>query len=230
MKRKQSDNQWWLYAILFSAFLLLALRYLIALRFLLIPLLALALVGIGVYWLWKYLRDKRREQAYRESVEGMIETRIEQCDEQIAFNKEQIAEISDSITELEERLDDSQDISSRIQEDTRHLIEKFRSELKLRESKLAFFETSKRKLSVILRQHQLARALEEKKEKLRSLQENHYDELASMEELRTDVEMEIMHLDTIENLSQRILQIDSYNDAERLRGELNNMTRSLDEL
>lgn len=230
MEEQNSNHQWWLYALLFGAFLLLSLRFLVVLRFLLVPLLALAALGAGGYWLWKYMRDKRRAKVYRNSVEGIIETRLQHCDVQIAYNQEQIQEITANVRELEDKLKAGSDVAPRIREETENLIQSFQSEMQLRESKLAFFETCKRRLEQMLHQHQLSRALEEKKEKLRSLQENHYEELAEMEELRTNVEMEIMHLDTIENLSQRILQSSSYNDAERLRRELNDMTESLDKM
>lgn len=230
MENQNSNNQWWLYILFFGAFLLLSLRFLVAFRFLLIPLLALTVLVLGGYWLWKYVREKRVKRAYLESVEGMIETRLMQCEHQIEYNRAQVDDIQSSIAELQRKLDSAQDLSPGILQETKELIKSFREELQLRESKLSFFETCRTKLERMLRHHELSKDIETKKEKLRALRESNYDDLAQMEELRANVEMEVLHLDTIENLSRRIVESTTYSDAERLRTELNEMTESLDKL
>ncbi len=230
MKKRDSDTPWWLYALLFGGLLLLSMRFLVALRFLLIPLLAIAAVATLGYLLWKYFHNKRQEKAFRESVEGIIATNQEHCGQQIAYYTAQMEDIEASIQELEEKLNTGTALSAHIIAETKQLISSFQAEWKLQASKRAFFETCSRKLEQLQQQHRLRQELDLKKEQLRSMQERNYDDLASMEELRTNVEMEALQLDTIENLSQRILQSNSYNDAERLRAELNEMTRSLDEL
>ncbi|HMO39200.1 MAG TPA: hypothetical protein PKC76_06270 [Saprospiraceae bacterium] len=230
MKKRDSDTPWWLYALLLGGLLLLSMRFLVALRFLLIPLLAIAAVATLGYLVWKYFHNKRQEKAFRESVEGIIATNQEHCQQQIAYYTAQMEDIEASIRELEDKLNPGPALSAHIIAETQQLISSFQAEWKLQASKRAFFETCSRKLEQLLQQHHLRQELDAKKEKLKSMQERNYDDLASMEELRTNVEMEALQLDTIENLSQRILQSSSYNDAERLRAELNEMTRSLDEL
>ncbi|MDX1943245.1 MAG: hypothetical protein SFU99_21955 [Saprospiraceae bacterium] len=230
MEEQHSKNQWWLYVLLFGGFLLLSMRFLVALRFLFIPLALLGGVGVGAYFLWKYFRDRQKRKIYLESVEGVIAMRLAQCEQQMASNQAQIEDIQNSIAELNKKRNSAQDLSPRILKETENLINSFRAELKLRESKLAFFETCHRKLEQMLRHHELSEELEIKKEQLKSLQEHHYEDLAQMEELKANVEMEVLHLDTIENLSRRIVESTSYNDAERLRAELNEMTESLDRL
>ncbi|MBK7872287.1 MAG: hypothetical protein IPJ74_17240 [Saprospiraceae bacterium] len=230
MEEQHSKNQWWLYVLLFGGFLILSMRFLVALRFLIIPMIAVGGVGVAGYFLWKYFRNQQKRKVYLKSVEGAIATRLAQCEQQIASNQAQIEDIQNSVAELNKKRNSAQDLSPNILKETENLINSFRSELKLRESKLAFFEACHRKLEQMLRHHELTKELEVKKEQLKSLQEHHYEDLAKMEELKANVEMEVLHLDTIENLSRRIVESTSYNDAERLRAELNEMTESLDKI
>lgn len=228
MEEQNKNRQWWLHLLLYGALLLLALRFLVRLRFLLVPLLILMGMGAGGYLLLQHLRSRRRKKAYLHSVEGMIETRLKDCEEQIRHNRAQIENIQSNISELEKKWTAAGVVVPRIQEETTYLINSFGAELKLRESKLAFFETCRHKLEQILQQHRLTLELEAKKEKLKSLQATNYEDLATMEEMKTHVETEILHLDTIENLSRRISESTTYNDAERLLRELNEMNASLE--
>lgn len=228
MEERKSNYQSLLYFLIYAGFLLIALRFAVASRFLFVPLVGSALLAMGVYSAWQYVSRKRQEKIFRNSVEGMIQTRLDECDAQLAYNSREIAEIEDNITELKQKLSGSVDLPIYLQEETEQLIHSFQAQLQLRASKLAFFQTCKSKLQQLLHQHELAKALEAKKEKLRQLQENNLDDIAVMEELKTNVEYDILYLDSIETLARRLQASTSYSDAERLREELDKMTKSLD--
>lgn len=227
MEERKPNYQSLLYIFMYAGFLLIAMRFAVAARFLFLPLVGATLLAVGGYAVWKFFWRKQKEKTFRSSVEGKIQTRLDECNAQIAHNSHEIAEIEDNISELKQKLNASADLPISLQDDTEQLIQSFQAQLQLRASKLAFFQTCKSKLQQLLHQHELAKALEIKKEKLRRLQESNFDDIAAMEELKSNVEYDILYLDSIENLSRRLQASTSYSDAERIREELDKMTKSL---
>ncbi|MCB0583635.1 MAG: hypothetical protein KDD10_30425, partial [Phaeodactylibacter sp.] len=98
---------------------------------------------------------------------------------------------------------------------------------KLRQSKISFFETALHKLEVLQHNRLLTQSISDKELELKRLKEGHYEDLANMEELRSDVEMETLYLDTIDELSLKLNSSTSLENAESLRKELEEMTREL---
>lgn len=230
MEDQKSNFQSILYSLFFAGFFMLATRYAVASRYLLLVLLALSALSLVVYYYWNHRKQSRGHQPRypRGSVEATIQTRLYECDIQIEQNTQEIAEIEESMVELEQKLRVTKELPLHLKDDTEQLIESFRSQLKLRQSKLAFFETCKTKLEQLLHQHDLTQTLEAKKKKLKRLQENNYQDLAKIEEMRSHVEYDTLYLDTIENLSHKLKNSNTYTDVERLRAELDEMTQSLD--
>lgn len=228
MEERKSNYQSFLYFLLYTGFLLLALRFAVAIRVLFLPLAGAVLLALGGYAGFKYFWKKQQEKKFRGSVEGMIQTRLDECDAQIDYNSREIAEIEENITELKQKLNVGMELPLRLREETEELIQSFQAQLQLRASKLAFFQTCKTKLQHLLHQHELTKTLESKKEKLRQMQESNFEEIATIEELKSNVEYDILYLDSIETLSRRLQASTNYSDAERLREELDQMTKSLD--
>ena len=100
----------------------------------------------------------------------------------------------------------------------------------LRKTKIVFYQTSKQKLESLLANHLLADKLVDKQRVLQELQENQYEELASMESLKTNLEHEVVYLRTIDQLSLRMLKSQSLQEAESLRLELIEVTNELKNL
>jgi hypothetical protein len=76
----------------------------------------------------------------------------------------------------------------------------------------------------------MAKKLEEKQKKLQELQENQYEELASMESLKASLEREVMYLQQIDQLSYRMLNSQNLQEAEALKAELVAVTDELRKL
>jgi len=186
-------------------------------------------IGAGAFFLWSFLQKRRREKARRTTVEGMSEERIEFCREQIRKNEEEAEQIRKSIRELKTQASPGEGLALKAREDAIRLIRAFESELKLRQSKISFFETALLKLEALQRNRRLSRSISDKELELKRLKEGHYEDLASMEELRSDVEMETLYLDTIDQLSMRLNSSTSLENVESLREELEEMTRELGE-
>lgn len=229
MENDRQSNRIPVWIIVAAALLLLFLFRFPPLRFLIMITLAIGGLLLGVYALWQYIYRQRAAKAYRATEEGIVAGRIEYCEEQIERNKQELKEILQNIEELKQEIS-KPDISPRNRQESERLIKAFSSEADLRRQKISFFELAIGKLRRLLHNHQLTRSIAEKRERLELLKENHYEDLASLEELKTELEMSATYLDTIETLSLRMLESTDYDDAKRLKVELEEMTRDLDSL
>ncbi len=218
-----------IYGLIGVFLLAFMLRFMIAFRFVLFAVLIVAGVPAGIYFLLKYLRNRKIEKEYRASTEGRIASRLDECRVLLQENRDEIKDIRSNIKELEaEQKKYDQKMATRNWKDLQELIGGFKAELELRNSKALFFQRCIQKLDQMLDNHRLSKALEEKKNKLQSLQDEHFEELAKLEELKSDVEMDVFYLDTIESLSQRMLASSTVDDALQLKKELEEMTRELE--
>jgi len=176
--------------------------------------------------LWQRLRETRR----RDTTESRIQDHLDNCRVLLEKNREEMGEINQSIRDLQSRMNQSADLPLRQRREAEEVLVGYRRELKLRKAKSSFYERCIIKLESLLNNQQLGFELEQKKKRLKELQEGHYEELADMEAMKSELEMEKHYLDTIESLSLKMLTSTTVDDAESLRLELEAMTRELDEL
>lgn len=223
MSKQGNDGQKWIFILLG----ILVLLFLSRILFRLVWLLLLIGVGVGLYFGIMALVKRYRNKQFQKTTEGQILQRIQYCQEQIEKNKAEMTDIQASIADLETKLTSDPELVPQNRDETKRLLNAFKAELKLRATKQSFFETSALKLEQILKNYGYSKELDAQKEKLRKLQENHYEELAQMEELKSSVEMDVLYLDTIERLSERIMESTTHTDAEQVRQELETMTRNL---
>jgi len=228
MENERQSNWWQVLIILAVVFFFLVMRF-PPLRFLFMIILAISGVLFGVYALWRYISQRQEEMAFSRTEEGMVAARIEYCEEQIEKNKEELSDINRSIGELKHQMNQP-DISARNLQESGRLIKAFHSEAGLRRQKISFFELCIGKLRRLSHNHQLTQSIAEKREKLELLKENHYEDLAALEELKAELEMSATYLETIETLSLRMLESTDYDDAKQLQLELEEMTQDLDSL
>ncbi len=228
----EKDKQTNFGQIMIFAVILLALLFFLRIPFIasrLLPVIGIAAVASGIYLSIYYLRKKKLEKAYQRTEEGMAAARIQYCEEQIEKNEAELDEIRKNIEELQEQID-SPDISPRNETESKRLIKAFITESNLRKQKIEFFELCIGKLRRLVHNYKLTQDIARKREKLEKLKENHYDDLAALEELKTELEMSGVYLETIETLSLRMLESTDYDDAKKLQLELEEMTRDLDSL
>ncbi len=187
------------------------------------------LIGLIFYAIHRGV-ELRKKKALANTVEGKILYYREQCDTQIVKHQAEIEDIKKNIGEIESKLK----YSSALKEDTinesKRIINAFEKELQLRETKLNFYKTCKEKIKAILDNHKLTEDLVQKQEKLNKLQEQNYDDLATMESLKSEVELDRHYVDSIEELSLKMLDINSLESAEAIQMELIEITKSLKEL
>jgi hypothetical protein len=208
--------------------LILLMRLAPVFRFLLGILLILAVVGLVAGGIWYFAVKRKRDKRYAESTEGQIEQRIAFCKGEITKQEADIRDIEENIEDLEVQLNGGSEIAPQNRAESETLIRAFRAQLELRRSKITFYEAVMRKLEILLHNQRLASDLEIKKKKLEQLRENNYEELAKLESLRSDVEMDTLYLDTIDQLSRRIQDTNTVDDAEILQKELEKMTKELE--
>lgn len=209
--------------------LLFLVRILPAFRFLLIFLLVALLVVLGIYLFGQSWLEARRKRAYAKTTPGQMEARITHCEDQIQKHQAEQERIRQSIDDLKKKLAASPSLPSAVIDETRHLIRQFEQEVQLRSTKVDFFRECKRKLEHLLQQHRLLSELESKKKELEDLREQHYEDVAAMENLRWDVEREGLYLETIQELSQRMQHSNELEDVLDLQKELAKMTREIGE-
>ena len=231
-KKDQPPINTILYVVLGVAALLILIRLPVFRLFFwwVIPIMIVGAVGYFIYLGVAFLRNRRRREAFEKTTAGRIEVKLEECRMLYEKNEEEIENIRANIRELKDKMSGNFNISTHYEQESKELLSGFQSELNLRKAKGDFYQSCIRKLENLLRNYQLADELEQKKEQLRRLRENNYEELAQLEELKSDLEMDTTYLETIDELSLKMLESDTVDDAEHLRLELEEMTRELDEL
>lgn len=192
--------------------------------------LMLAMFLGSVFFIVKHFRDARKEEEFKSSMEGSIRQNLELCDEQIVKNKQEVLEIKENIYDLKDKLEVKSMINENTIRESEFLISGFERELDLRNAKLEFYKICKDKIHNIHFNQTLADEVANKKERLKQLQENHFEDLADMEKLRSDVDYAKTYIDTLSNLSIRMTQSTSLSSAQELHNELKLITEELKDL
>ncbi len=180
------------------------------------------LIGVIFYFLKVALSRGKAN-----SIEGKIEKLQKECTSQIEKHRQEIRDIRNNIRDLEQQLYKGQNVNPRSQKESERILKGFRQEQQLRETKISFYETCRAKLENIVYNQQLAQQLAEKQEKLNQLQEEHHEDLARMEQLRSEVAYEKDFLESIGQLSLRMADSNSLDKAEELQLELHAITMDL---
>jgi len=217
--RNRSNILWY---IALGVFSILALRFLG--RFFAIIVLV-GCVALLAYIIYQYFEQRKGH----DSVEGGIQEKLNYCQTQIADLEKERKNIRHNIQELQSQLKPDYDISPKAQAETKRLIAAFEKEFQLRTTKIHFYQSCIKKLKSLLHNYRLSQKLESKQDELKRLQENHYEDIANLEELKSQLEFDRTYLDTIDTLSLRMLESSSLEEAQHMQLELEAMTRELND-
>lgn len=198
---------------------LLLFRVLAPLRFVLLIIVAVVGGGYMAYRAYQYWQRKRADRAFSKTTEGQLVAQDQYCDQQVQRLQEEIKKLELEQEEIRVRLA-NHPTDQRIRAELSTLAAGFAEELQLRRTKITFYEDCRKKLAEMLQYQRTLQLLREKREKLEQYQAEHYDEIASMEELRYQVEQHQVSLETIGELSLRMGQQTSLSDAEALQQAL----------
>ena len=188
------------------------------------------IVAIGVYLLADFYKRKRKNSIWKKSISGKITEQVQYCETQIRENDYQIKTIESNIQDLRRRLQVNLEIPEKTRLQTEELITAFQKQKDLRRTKLDFFQSVIKKLKIILHNHELQTELAKKQEALKELQQSNYDSIANLEELKSDLAYQQSYVETIDELSLRMLETNNLDNAEELTLELKEMTKELREL
>ena len=196
----------------------------------LIALLCLVVIFGAVFFIYSGIQKRKAEKYRTETNDGRMIAYVEECEEQINQNIKEVEKISKDITELKASLNTQFEIAPERKIESEKLIRDFENEVKLREAKIEFFKTCKEKLNTLIYNQKLSKTLAAKKEALEKLKEQHFEDIAPMEALASDIEHDKMYLESIEDLKFRIESSKSADSALELRSELIQMTKELKKL
>ncbi|MEL6719393.1 MAG: hypothetical protein AAFP82_11805 [Bacteroidota bacterium] len=195
-------------------------------------LLILTLAGIGIlaFYLFRKWRLKNKNSASRDKMEAGIHQKLEHCQNQIAAIKKECTEIKSNIVALESQLQNTLDLSPQTRKESQRLIQEFQDELDLRNTKLQFYESCVLKLKSLRSNFRLSKDIHQRQQTLKRLRESNQDDIVNFEELKTALEFEQTYLNTIDELSLRMLDSSSLQDAKALQIELETITKELRDL
>ncbi len=226
---KSNNHNWFAYAALAVVFLIVILLFRPLFYISIIFGGILLAVGI-VYFIFNFIWKMRKAKRQHESIETILELQLALCIDQIRKNRDEIVDIQKSVDELEDNLDNKPELLENNREKSKKILAGFYKELELRKAKIDFYGTCKAKLETLSYNHNYSRELALKQKKLSELQEDHYDDIASMEALKTDLEYNKRYMETIQTLSLRMLESNSIDSAQQLQLELREITKELKRL
>ena len=198
------------------------------------PLKVLALVLLAfaglIYYYITVVQEKKRQKAYDATLLGKLDIQKNNCQAKIDALNDEMESINSSINELINKLHNNPEATSKAKAETKKLINGFREEKKLRQSKIDFYQLAQSKLDQIFKNHQLTEDLKSNRAKLEALKETNIDEVADMEGMKTYIDYEREYIDTIDTLSLKMLDSRSIENTEVLKLELVEMTKELRDL
>ncbi|MBV6656086.1 MAG: hypothetical protein KI786_20140 [Mameliella sp.] len=214
--------------LLIAVGIILLLRFAGPLRFMILTLTIIGGIGFLGYLVYEYIRQQNAGFGGQNAVPLGVGSRMEQVEEQLNRNEKEIKSIRQNLRELRKEVHDEDALNAKNLTDAQYLIREFEAELELRRAKSSFYKTVKHKLNRLLHNHQLSQSLADKEAELRRLKEHHYDDLADMEAMRSDMELETLYLDTIDELSLKVPDNLSLEHVQELQKQLEEMTRGLE--
>ena len=197
--------------------------------FKLIALLTLIMFVSAFFYYNQYLEDKAKSM-YESSFFGQMNEKRLDCQLKISELRKELKLIEGNIKDLQVKLTTNPQATAEAIAESNKLVDGFKEEKKLRQSKISFYELALSKFNQIIKNHELTEDLKEKREKLESLMENNIDEVADMEEVKTFLDYEKTYIETIDELSLQMLESRSVAKADALQLELVEMTKELREL
>jgi hypothetical protein len=194
---------------------------------LLLFVVALSLFFGGSYFLVMNLGKKKQKQDKSEDVVEDIRIMVQRCEDERTKHQNEVSDIRTSIREIERSMDSIDEMHPGNRAESKRILAGFYKELDLRNTKVDFYETCQLKLETLLHNYLFSKKLEEKQSRLKELQENHHEDLATMESFRSDLEYNKRFLETIETLSLKMLSSNSLDTAQQLKLELKMVTEEL---
>lgn len=226
MQRDNSNFPNLLYVLL-AAFLLFIIIRIPSVSRMLPVFMLLGVLGFSVFYFINTTLKRRKQKQFDQTHEGIISKKIAHCKAQISAVEEELQQIRNSIRELEDTLSANTGLSIAAQTETKRIITAFQQELDLRNTKKHFYETCTQKLQALLYNYELSKTLEAKQATLRQLQERNQEDIVDFEQLKSTLAYEQSFLNSIDELSLRMLDSSSLQDAQSVQKELELITDEL---
>lgn len=207
--------------------LILLLRLSLVYRWLLPFVLLITGLGMLISTGINRWRGMAKARKIRRSPAGQVAEQIEECQQRMEKNAEELEEIRQHLADLSGNLKYGETDNAKARQEAQQLMDAFRRELGIREAKSAFFATCLEKLEKLQRHHQLTRLLAEKRKRLEILRESEYQDIAELETIKSAIELEQDHLDTIDSLYRQALISNSAESLAVLQESLEQMTEEL---
>ena len=230
MTNKNKDSLGFLTIILILSGLTIIALFIRTLFLTIVIALLLAGVIAGTYYLIRNAKTNHKKKSFENSPAGKIAKHLAWSTQQMDKNLIEIEEIKVNIQDLEENIDSSFEINEIALKEHHRILVGFQNQLQLRQAKIDFFEACNTKLQTLQYNYQLTEQLANKQKRLSELQENHYEDIARMEQLKSDFEYDKSFLDNIEMLSLKMLASNSIDTAKALQLELLEMIKEIKKL
>ncbi len=219
--KKQSVNP---SHVMMGAFIVFAMA--ILMKPLFIPLTSIAF-GLFLAALYKYAQVQTPEEKENRAIEEKIQHQLNFCQSEFDKVADEMDDINENVRDIDDKLRVNIEIHETSRKESLRLRNEFAKELELRKSKLNFYKVMIEKLKTLLYNHKLTQDLAAKKAKLEALQEDHFEDIAKMESIKTEFELDKQVLTTLEDLSNRMSSTRSADSVEELSLELVQITKEL---
>ncbi|RMG76662.1 MAG: hypothetical protein D6714_20995 [Bacteroidetes bacterium] len=207
--------------------MVVALRFLIVFHWLIVSAFIISVVIFGLYFLWNLWREKEKRKAWEASTEGILSRRIEHCQREIKRNQSELETLDRDIADLQAQMTAPFNIDPVAKAESERLIRAFQQEKQIRAAKLAFFHSALNKLQDLLENHRLREKIVEKRTQLKALREHHFEDIADLENFKSDLEYDRIYLETIGDLTNRIIHSEGLKDVESLKLEMEKLAEEM---